>query len=307
MAAIVTYPTSYTPASMTGAQTAPSQPLISMTDLMNIAGALRKYGPTGAAIAASGVLSGLNDRADQNLINNAADTLGLDVSDPFQQHLATVYAHNAYNWNGSLVGSPFYVDGVSSDIAGRAITLNEIANPGDYGKALAGDEAAAERIRDAIAMAAVAAGQMAQPDDDNVRITRALTASLGACAALACVPTPSKYRGGAHGCTKLPTGDGKDSHHMPADSVTAMPRDMGPAIQMDPADHRMTASYGGTSVYRERQRALVSSGRGMEAFLMDVADVKRIAAMSGDPTKYDAAIAQATAYAVCLQAHGLLR
>lgn len=96
---------------------------------------------------------------------------------------------------------------------------------------------------------------------------------------------------------------------MPANSKTLMPTAMGPAIQMDPVDHANTASYKGkvNGPSYALQRAEIAKGNAIAAFAMDVADAKIVAAMAGDPTRYDAAIAQATAYALCLQAHGLLR
>ena len=94
---------------------------------------------------------------------------------------------------------------------------------------------------DVVEQVVVATAPQSWPTEDNVRISRVLTTTLGACAALACPPSVGPYRGGAHGCTKKPTGDGLDSHHIPADAATAMPKDMGPAIQMEPEDHRRTS------------------------------------------------------------------
>ena len=44
--------------------------------------------------------------------------------------------------------------------------------------------------------------------------------------------------------TRLPIKDGLDLHHMPADLVTDLPRNWGPAIQMLPRDHWLTGSNG---------------------------------------------------------------
>ncbi|WP_232729660.1 hypothetical protein [Herbaspirillum huttiense] len=59
------------------------------------------------------------------------------------------------------------------------------------------------------------------------------------------------YRGGAHGKTSKPTKDGKDSHHMPADDVSPLKRNEGPAIQMDPEDHKDTSSNGSNGLQGE--------------------------------------------------------
>ncbi len=125
------------------------------------------------------------------------------------------------------------------------------------------------------------------------------------CAALA-GGGPGKYKGGAHAFMKTPTGDGLDSHHMPAKAISPLPPDMGPAIKMDPEDHKLTASYGKSAkafMYRNAQKKLISSGNFAAAFAMDVADIK-----SKNPNgKYDNAIVQATAYMACLKKFGLVK
>jgi hypothetical protein len=126
------------------------------------------------------------------------------------------------------------------------------------------------------------------------------------CAALAGGVPGTKYKGGAHAIMKGPVGDGLDSHHMPsADASAPFPRDMGPAIKMDPEDYRETASYGSSPAavrYRATQRKLIQNGNFTAAFAMDVADIR-----SQFGSKYDGAIAQATAYMQCLKKHGLVR
>jgi hypothetical protein len=97
------------------------------------------------------------------------------------------------------------------------------------------------------------------------------------------------YRGGRHGDTKGPVGDGLESHHMPARSVSPLTPDQGPAIQMDPLDHRRTASHGtqgpAGEAYRARQGQLISEGRFDDAIQMDIDDIR-----SKFGTKYDEAI-----------------
>ncbi|MBB4010107.1 hypothetical protein [Allorhizobium taibaishanense] len=132
------------------------------------------------------------------------------------------------------------------------------------------------------------------------------------CAALACgdiPPSNSKYKGGAHGCMKLPRNDELDSHHMPADSKSPLNKEVGPAIQMEPSDHSLTASYKGrvNGPTYAVQRSLLSQGKVYAAFLVDVADAKRVAAIAGDPGRYDDAIVHATAYATCLKRNGIIQ
>lgn len=140
---------------------------------------------------------------------------------------------------------------------------------------------------------------------DAAAADNCLTCRKGPCAALAAGVPGAQFQGGAHGFMKGPTGDGLDSHHMPAAAASPLPRDAGPAIKMLPADHAMTASNGrmpGSPAFIAAQRRLVANGQFMAAFAMDVVDVR---ARFGD--KYDTAIAQATAYAECLRRHGAIR
>ncbi|EHH05439.1 hypothetical protein ATCR1_14951 [Agrobacterium tumefaciens CCNWGS0286] len=45
----------------------------------------------------------------------------------------------------------------------------------------------------------------------------------------------------------------------------------------------------------------------MKAINMDILDIKRIAMLRGDPTRYDATIAQMMAYAECLKREGIIK
>ena len=84
------------------------------------------------------------------------------------------------------------------------------------------------------------------------------------------------------------------SPHMPADSVTELSRNDGPAIKMDKSDHRETASCGSSRearAYRERQKELIDEGKFDEAVQMDIDDIRE---KFGD--KYDDAINEMLAY-----------
>lgn len=119
------------------------------------------------------------------------------------------------------------------------------------------------------------------------------------CAHLANPPTVG-YQGGAHGATKLPWGDGKDSHHLPPNASYGLPSDVKPAIQMDAADHQQTSSYR-NPLYVAQQRALIASGGFAAAMAQDIAEIR-----AKFPNKYETAIIQMQAYAACLKRHGLL-
>ncbi|MCJ8510561.1 hypothetical protein MUU53_22115 [Rhizobium lemnae] len=161
------------------------------------------------------------------------------------------------------------------------------------------------------------ANQMAQADEaaDNAGASSAadacVTCTQNPCAALACGAPGSKYRGGAHGCMTGTTdtkGDKLDSHHTPAAANSNIHREVSTAIQMDPKDHRQTSSYGGgrTTPYMAGQKRLVDGDNFMGAIAMDIADIRRIAAKSGDPSKYDDAIRQMLQYARCLKQNGII-
>jgi len=113
-------------------------------------------------------------------------------------------------------------------------------------------------------------------------------------------------------CKKFSKGENADNddekeqvHHMPADSVNGLESSEGPAITIKKSDHKMTASYDnikGAKDYRKKQLELISDGRFMEAFEMDVDDIKR---KFGN--KYDKRIEDARAYAQLLERTGKIK
>ena len=114
------------------------------------------------------------------------------------------------------------------------------------------------------------------------------------------------YRGGLHGETKGPKGDQLESHHMPADSTTTLPKDKGPAIQMERADHLETSSHGSKGLaaaeYRAKIKELVDKGEWRKALAEEIKDVRRIAG-----TKYNRAIKDMLEYARTLKETGFLK
>jgi RHS repeat-associated protein len=115
----------------------------------------------------------------------------------------------------------------------------------------------------------------------------------------------ARYKGGSHGEMKGPVGDGLESNHMPADSTTDIPRDRGPAIQMDPGDHRLTSSHGSQGLagaqYRSELADLVKQGRWRDAMAKEIRDVRSLFG-----TKYNEAIKQMLEYAKELKEMGYL-
>ncbi|CAG67838.1 MULTISPECIES: hypothetical protein [Acinetobacter] len=111
------------------------------------------------------------------------------------------------------------------------------------------------------------------------------------------VSTNGEVLGGAHKDTSKPVNDGFDSHHCPAKNCykdAPISSSDGPAIKMEPADHRETASYGNSDAakkYREKQQELLNQGRLQEAVDMDIHDIR---SKFGD--KYDQHILEMQKY-----------
>ena len=148
------------------------------------------------------------------------------------------------------------------------------------------------------------ADRAADDDLDATGTTRACESCENPCEHLACGSPNSQFRGGAHGCMTQPTGDGKDSHHMPARSISPLDPDMGPAIQMDPRDHRRTNSYGRSPNSNDilaGQQDQIAAGNFVAAQAIDIAEVEALF-----PGKYEEAIAQMMAYTACLRQNGLI-
>ncbi len=94
--------------------------------------------------------------------------------------------------------------------------------------------------------------------------------------------------GGAY--KDLPSREGKEKHHIPANSASDLPTGDGPAISMNKEEHRQTASCGNSKEaqeYRAEQKKLIEEGKFKEAQQMDIDDIRE--KFGG---KYDDQIAQ---------------
>jgi hypothetical protein len=116
------------------------------------------------------------------------------------------------------------------------------------------------------------------------------------------VPESGRYRGGPHSLTKEPVGDDLDSHHIPAKSVSGISPEHGPAIQMEPSEHRLTSSHGSQGLegaeYRAKIQDMVRQGRMREAMATEIRDVRRAALEgAGSRKKYNKAIREMLDYA----------
>ena len=112
------------------------------------------------------------------------------------------------------------------------------------------------------------------------------------------------FRGGSYGGTKQ---SGIESHHAPANSTSPLPKSQGPALQMEPGDHRMTSSHGHQgadgAAYRAELAQLIAEGRWRDAMAKEVRDIRAIAREQGDPRKYNEAIKEMLEYFKCLEKH----
>lgn len=119
------------------------------------------------------------------------------------------------------------------------------------------------------------------------------------------------YRGGAHGKTSKPKNDQKDSHHMPADAVSPLRTNDGPAIQMEPSDHNLTTSNGKNGrqgiAYRKMIEGLLKNGEWRKALSIEIKDVRRVARALGNQRKYNEAALEMLEYFKCLQKNDLLK
>lgn len=111
--------------------------------------------------------------------------------------------------------------------------------------------------------------------------------------------------GGSYGELHKPgEGDRFEIHHMPADSASHLERNDGPAIRMEKADHRETASCGNSREardYRSIQKGLIEQGKFKEAMQMDIDDIRE---KFGN--KYDVGIKQMLEYVDKLELEGRL-
>jgi hypothetical protein len=109
-------------------------------------------------------------------------------------------------------------------------------------------------------------------------------------------------QGGSYSELKHVSKEGQEIHHMPADSISPLERNDGPAIIMDKDDHRKTASCGNSKEaqeYRARQAELIEQGKFEEAVRMDIDDLYD---KFGD--KYDQGIGEMKEYAKQLHEEG---
>lgn len=99
-------------------------------------------------------------------------------------------------------------------------------------------------------------------------------------------------------------GETHEVHHMPANDVNGLSLNDGPAIKMEKADHRQTASCGNSKEareYRAKQQELIEQNKFREALQMDIEDIQE---KFGN--KYDDAIAEMLEYVEEIEKAGII-
>lgn len=90
-------------------------------------------------------------------------------------------------------------------------------------------------------------------------------------------PIASDDCGGAYSTVRA-SREGGEVHHSPANSVSPLSRNRGPAIWMTKRDHRRTASCGSSRAarrYRAKQKSLIKKGKFREAMARDIRDIRK--------------------------------
>lgn len=104
-------------------------------------------------------------------------------------------------------------------------------------------------------------------------------------------------RGGAYSKLEGKTAEGIscDRHHVIADSISPIPRNEGPCIQMTRGDHMKTSSYGNSSAaraYRKEVKDMIDNGNIRDAMAKEIWDVKKATGK-----KYNSGLTEALDYA----------
>jgi len=171
----------------------------------------------------------------------------------------------------------------------------------------------ANMASDAVSTAAkrtdVPTGSGTGKQNNNGNGGKAKGRNKGACDHLRQGSGKGPYRGGAHDRTSKPKNDKKDSHHMPAKAVSPLAERDGPAIQMDPSDHKLTSSHGNRPGHRKYQQAikgLIDSANWRDAMAQEIRDIRRIQHLIKKPRKYNEAMLEMLEYFKCLNENRLL-
>ena len=286
--------------------------------LQTVGGALEAVGGgalvvSGAGASATGVgaLAGVPAMAGGGVLAaKGADDFWAGLQTLWTGEIHDTYLDTAVAGAGEALGVSDEAIMIGQTIAGAAGNPANILKEGGERVVREGVEEGAERVGREVAE------ETAEASAARTARVSANCYSTALAAMILARANGVKYVGGPHGTqtnggASGPVGDGLDSHHVPPNSVNRLPASRGPAIQMEPGDHYLTASNGkmaGSRAYNASQGNLVRRGKAgfLQAVARDVADIRAIAAAQGDPTRYDVAIGMMLSYAACLAASGEL-
>ena len=235
---------------------------------------------------------GENERTAQ-----AGVTLGLNPADPNAVLAARAYVWSEYNIQQISSSVPF--SGPDLTAVQEAVALNEFAHPGTAGRADQGDAEAITQLQ-ALA-AATLESRKYQPANAAPAVLSTMSfARVQYECPEACGVPGTPFLGGAYGCIK---GGDTVGHHTPMNAASYLPLFLGPAIQMDPADHLLLPSSRrlGDALSAALFAALAIRGFSAAAKLGD-AEVELYF-----PSKYTDAFHQRDIYIKCLARNNLIK
>ncbi|MFM2388470.1 MAG: hypothetical protein RLZZ437_25 [Pseudomonadota bacterium] len=258
-----------------------------------VAGGLAVAAGVGASATGAGAVVGVPTAIGGGaLAAKGADDVWAGLQTLWTGNVTDTYLDRAVAGAGQVLGASEGTIGVLQGVAGAVGNPANIAKEGGERLVREGAEEAAERTARETAEASA---------ERTARVTGSCYSIAMAAIAVARA-SGVQYVGGPHNGVRAP---GYESHHTPPRQTGGYTAGKGPAIQMDVTDHQATQTFD-NKPGNQRQRTLANGSKAgfMAAILSDVADVRAIAAASGDPTKYDTAIGMMLAYATCLNGEG---
>jgi Domain of unknown function (DUF4150) len=254
-----------------------------------VVGGIAVAGGVAASTTGAGALVGVPTAIGGGaLAAKGADDFWAGLQTVWTGNVTDTYLDTAVANAGTALGANEGTISVLQGVAGAVGNPANIVKEGSERLVREGAEAATERtVRETAGASA----------ERTARVT-ASCYSIAMAAILVARANGVQYVGGPHNGVQT---SGYESHHIPPKFTGGYTAGKGPAIQMDVLDHQATQTWGNSNGNRA-QRGLANSSKAgfYRAIMSDIADVKRIAAASGDPAKYDVAIGMMLTYAACL-------
>jgi hypothetical protein len=211
--------------------------------------------------------------------------------------------------DAAMIGATVFTTGVGTGAAigaraGIRVAAREMAQVGETAAKKAIIEGSAEAVAQQVVREGVETGAKTVVRESTEEVVESGARRITIEGTEEAAEKVARETGGSYKDVKaaVETGQNKEVHHMPPDSVSHIDRNDGPAIAMETADHRLTASWGSSreaQEYRNEQEKLVKDGKFKEAMQMDIDDIH---AKFGD--KYDDAISEMKKYVDILESEG---